>query len=111
MKFRLRDGFKFEVGNIKGVAITSKDNIRSGNVAYLDLNGKHGKTKTTLSDRFYFVLEGSGKFVIDDKTIEVEKDDVVIVPKNTIYDFQGKMKLILFSTPAFDPEYETYYEK
>ena len=110
MKFKMKDGFKFEVGDIKGVAITSKENIESGNVAYLDLNGRHGKTKTTLSDRFYFVLEGTGKFIIDEKTIEVEKDDVIIVPKNTTYDFQGKMKLILFSTPAFDPKYDVYFD-
>ena len=110
MRFRLEEGSRFKVGDVKGIAITSKDDIGSGNVAYLEVDGRHGKTKTTLSDRFYFVLEGEGEFIIDGKRVKVEKHDVIVIPKNTPYDFQGRMRLILFSTPAFDPNYEIGYE-
>ena len=110
MKLKLKDGNKFQVGDIKGVAISSKKDIESASIAFLDVKGKHGKMKSTGDDRFYFVLEGKGKFILNDKEIDVEKDDLIIVPKNTIYDFQGKMKLILFITPAFNPKNEVYFD-
>lgn len=62
--------------------------MESGSAAFLDVKGKQGKMKSTGDDRFYFVLEGNGKFVLDGKEISAEKEDLIIVPKNTIYDFQ-----------------------
>ncbi|MBI4895072.1 MAG: hypothetical protein HY831_01130 [Candidatus Aenigmarchaeota archaeon] len=37
------------------------------NVALIEINGKHGKLKCIKEDRIYFILEGTGDFIIDDK--------------------------------------------
>ena len=107
MKFSLKDGRKFEVGGIKGVAIAS---IPCGSVAYSEVSGRHGKIKTIAEDRFYFVIEGHGKFFVGKDTLDVEKNDVIVIPKNTPYDFEGKMKLIMFFTPAYNPKFEAKLE-
>jgi len=94
-----RDGFDINIYN------TKKDFERAS-TALLSVNGFHGRTKNKTNDRIYYVIEGVGEFIIEDKTISVKSTDVVIIPKNTLYDFKGNMKLFLVHTPAFDRENE-----
>lgn len=101
-KLKLAEGFRFGTNGVKAIEVSSKKDIESGNVVYIEVKGEYDKTKTTLSDRFYFILEGKGEFISEDETIGVEKDDLIIIPKNTIYFYRGEMKLILFNTPAFN---------
>jgi gentisate 1,2-dioxygenase len=102
MKLKLTDGNPFEVGGVKGYAVTSALCIKSGDVASLKIDGRHGRVKTTLSDRFYYVIAGAGNFEVGDKNLEVECGDLVVVPKDTPYDFAGCMELLMFCSPAFD---------
>ncbi len=77
------------------------------------MNGKHGKVKSTSSDRVYLVLSGKGFFEIDGERINVEKDDVVIVPKNTPYDYgstDAALELFLVHTPAYNRDTEVRME-
>ncbi len=104
MKFKLEDAHKFGWKGLDGWAYNSKDDFASASAAYFEVDGSHGKCKTHSSDRVYLVLEGEGEFIINDKVIEVEQSDVIIVPKNTPYDYSGKMKLFLVHTPAYMPE-------
>ena len=109
MRFKLKDAYKFGWKGLKGWAYNSKNDFPNASATYFEVTGKHGKIKTTKSDRVYLVLEGKGEFIINDKVINVEKDDVIIVPKNTPYDYKAKrgiMKLFLVHTPAFEPEAE-----
>ncbi|MCX6826427.1 MAG: cupin domain-containing protein, partial [candidate division Zixibacteria bacterium] len=74
----------------------------------------HGKVKSTKSDRVYLVLEGKGKFMVGNEKNDVKKDDVIIIPKNTPYDYKaigGKLKLFLVHTPAYDEKAEIKLEK
>ncbi len=106
MKFKLKDAYKFGWKGLKGWAYNSKDDFRNASAAYFEISGTHGRTKSKISDRIYLVLDGSGKFTIGEKTIQVKKMDVIIVPKNTPYDYKGKMKLYLVHSPAFDQSKE-----
>lgn len=111
MKFLLKSAFQFNREGLKGWSYNSKDEFDNTSAAYIEISDKkHGKVRTRRSDRVYYVAEGSGVFAIEDKEIEVNFTDVVIIPKNTIYDFWAKkgttMKLFLVHSPAFDPEYE-----
>jgi mannose-6-phosphate isomerase-like protein (cupin superfamily) len=110
MKFKLKNAFQFGWEGLKGWAYNSKDDFPNASAAYFEVNGAHGKIKTTESDRIYFVVEGKGEFVINGKGIPVEKTDVIIVPKNTPYDYNGIMKLFLIHSPAYDPEAEMKLE-
>lgn len=111
MKFSINNALKFSMEGVKGWSYNSKDEFEDMDAAFMEIGDKnHGKVRTKRSDRVYYVTEGSGIFIIDDKEIEVDATDVVIVPKNTIYDFRAKngtiMKLFLVQSPAFDPEAE-----
>ena len=106
MRFKLKDAFKFGWEGLKGWAYNSKDDFENASAVYFEVDGAHGKVKTTKSDRIYLILEGSGEFIIDDRIVQVEKMDVIIVPKNTFYDYKGKMKLFLVHSPAFDEDAE-----
>lgn len=66
------------------------------------VDGNHGKVYNEVSDRIYLVLDGEGYFEIEGKRFDVTKTDVVIVPKQTTYDYYGKMELFLVHSPAFD---------
>ena len=113
MKFSLENAFSFGREGLKGQAYNSKDDFPNASAAYFEVTGSHWKVKTTTSDRIYLVLEGQGEFTIGDKVISVSKTDVIIVPKNTIYDYRaigGTLKLFLVHTPAFDPEAEVKFE-
>jgi mannose-6-phosphate isomerase-like protein (cupin superfamily) len=109
MKFTKNKTFEFSWEGLKGWAYNSKEDFPQASTAYFEITGRHGKTKTTTSDRVYYVLEGEGIFEIADKKSKVQKTDVVIIPKNTEYDYWTTteiLKLFLVHTPAFDPEKE-----
>jgi hypothetical protein len=40
--------------------------------------------------------------------VPVGKDDVVIVPKNTDYDYRGQMRLFLIPTPAYEQDSDVH---
>lgn len=112
MKFTLEDARKFGWEGWGGWAYSSKEDFSSASTLYIEATKSHGKVKTTLSDRIYYVVDGKGEFDIDDEIVLVKKGDVVIVPKNTPYDYwaRGILKLFLVHVPAFDPEYEVKLE-
>ena len=114
MKFSIKDGHDFGWNGLKAKAINSKDEFENASAAYFEVTGSHGKVKTELSDRIYLVLEGEGLFVINDEEMAVTKDDVLIVPKNTPYDYWATkgftLKLYLVHTPAYDPSYEHHLD-
>lgn len=110
MKFTLNRARVFAWKGLKGWVYSSKEDFENASVAYFEVTESHGKVKTTRSDRVYFVIDGEGEFIIDEEIISVKESDVVIVPKNTPYDYKVKkhhiLKLFLVHIPAYDPEAE-----
>ena len=114
MKYKLNKVFKFGWKGIKGWSYNSKDDFSNASAAYFEVTGRHGKIKTTHSDRIYYILDGKGEFIINDEVLSVTKTDVIIVPKDTPYDYRaigGVMKLYLVHSPAFEPDAEVKLEK
>jgi len=110
MKFMKYNARKFSWKGINGWAYSSKEDFSKMSCAYIVVTGRHGKIKNTKSDRLYFVIEGGGQFIIKDEPEKVREGDVVIIPKNTPFDYIGKMKLLLVDSPAFDPEADVKME-
>lgn len=50
----------------------------------------------------WFIVEGSGTFVIDDEKLDVSPRDLVVVPPNKRVHYFGKMKMLLCTSPAFN---------
>jgi mannose-6-phosphate isomerase-like protein (cupin superfamily) len=75
----------------------------------------HGKTKTTEAGRVYFVLQGSGTFNVKNCKESVQPHDVIVIEKNTFYDFWAdtgtKLKVLLVNIPAFNPLSEVSFEE
>jgi len=109
MKLTLEKANKFDWEELKGFAYNSADDFANLSGAYLEVTGSHGKVKTSYSDRIYYIIEGNGEFIIDNNIIEVTKTDVIIIPKNTPYDYKaigGVMKLFLVHSPAYNSDKE-----
>lgn len=56
----------------------------------------------------WFILEGNGTFVIDDEKYTVGPKDLVVVPPNIKIHYFGKMKMLLCTSPAFNPANEQH---
>lgn len=113
MKFTLDKAHKFGWKGLTGRAYNSNKDFENASTSYFEVTNKHGKVKTTRSDRVYLVIDGEGEFIINNKVISVKKTDVIIVPKNTPYDYKtkkGTLKLFLVHIPAYLPEYEVILE-
>ncbi len=112
-KFKLKDAYKFGWKGLKGLAFNSREDFERASASMFEVTGKHGKVKSLISDRVYLVLEGRGEFIINEEIVPVEKDDVIIIPKNTPYDYravEGTLKLFLVHTPAFNETEEVILE-
>lgn len=62
----------------------------------------------TESTYAWFIIDGNGTFVIDDEKIEVNSKDLVVVPPNKRIHYFGKMKMLLCTSPAFNPANEQH---
>ena len=108
--YKKSGGRQIRFGGIAGVAVTSGVDRASGDVAILTVRGAHGGVLDRVSDRFYVVIEGTGRFSIAGTEFPVEVDDVVVIPPNTAYDFSGEMKVVIFCSPPFNPENDVAVE-
>lgn len=105
MKFELNNAQQFGQEGLRGWAFNNKKNFANASAAYLEVTGEHGKVKTTISDRVYFVIDGTGDFDLDGEIFTIGKTDVIIVPKNTPYNFKATseiLKLFLVHSPTFE---------
>ena len=72
--------------------------------ALIEINGDHGKIRCLNEDRIYFIIDGQGKFIINDEIKDVEANDLIFIPKNTPYNIIGKIKFFLICSPEFNPD-------
>jgi len=72
--------------------------------ALIEINGNHGALKCLKEDRIYFIIGGKGKFVINNQETKVSANDLIFIPKKTIYNIIGKMKYFLVCSPRFNPK-------
>ena len=59
-------------------------------------------TKNVADDRAYYVL--SGKLVINGSICV--PGDIIYIPKNTEYQFEGTFEALIIDTPAFNEKYD-----
>ncbi|MPM61171.1 hypothetical protein SDC9_108027 [bioreactor metagenome] len=60
------------------------------------------------SDFLYYILEGSGIWVVEDREFEVRAGDAVIVPSGNRFWFRGNLKQICITAPAWEEKYERH---
>lgn len=89
----------------------SKDHDVGYSIVRTHLNGKHPFMKNIKSNRTYYLLDGSAKFIFDTEKIDVQKGEMLSIPKDTKYAFKGKFDAILVDCPAFEPENDVIYNE
>ena len=62
------------------------------------------------SDVAYYVLDGEGKCVIEDKEYQIKKGDLVFLPHGTKYKNLHGLTLLAIANPRFDRKKRTYFE-
>ena len=55
-----------------------------------------------ISTMYYYVIEGSGYFIIEDQKYKVEKDNIVEIPSKHKYTYKGNLKMFEIMNPCFD---------
>ena len=66
------------------------------------LNGFHGTFINTKSIKYYFIIDGKAKVIINDELYEVEKGDFVLIPINAKHSIEGEVEFAIMCMPSFD---------
>lgn len=76
------------------------------NVAVIELNGRYpakGRVFNEISKELAFIVEGSGKMVVEGKEILVAKGDLTMVMPGEKFFWEGNLKMVMPCTPAWTP--------
>ncbi len=98
---------------IEVFAYNTKEDFEQASVGLVEAKGRHGRIRQPISDRVYLILEGEGEFFFGEEegeVVPVAKDDVVLIPKNTVYDYRGRMRLFLVHTPAYEQDSDVHLD-
>lgn len=90
--------------SVQGRAVISSDDFERLGCGVFRVETRHGRIKNIASDRLYLVLDGEGRFTVAEASFAVTKGDVVLVPRNTPYDYEGQLTLFLVHSPANNDE-------
>ncbi|KKU29192.1 MAG: hypothetical protein UX80_C0008G0025 [Candidatus Amesbacteria bacterium GW2011_GWA2_47_11b] len=77
------------------------------NAAVIKLNGRYpenGRAVNTECKEVGYVVEGSGKLVVEDKTVRLKKGDVVLIEVGEKYYWEGNLVMFIPCTPAWTPK-------
>jgi mannose-6-phosphate isomerase-like protein (cupin superfamily) len=93
-----------------GVSITLYPSNRDdANIVYEEvLEGHFEEFLSTKSTYTWFIIDGEGTFVVNDEKFPVVEKDIVTIPPNNRIHYFGKMKMLLFTVPAFDEKNERH---
>jgi len=103
-KYSLPNEKSFTIQDLIGFVYSDAKNYDGIDAVRIIADGSSGQANTGYCDRIYLVLVGTGEFVIDGNVIEVTKDDVIVLPKNTSYEYHGSMELFEVNSLAFRSE-------
>ncbi|ENN96756.1 hypothetical protein J422_00526 [Methanocaldococcus villosus KIN24-T80] len=74
-------------------------------LAEVPINGKTLLHRHKTSEEIYFILEGKGKMILDNKEFEIEMGDTILIPPNTkhkvINTGDKPLKILCASYPAY----------
>jgi len=97
------EGIKRKINEYYKVTnLLTKENSEKVSFAIGDAKNHYETTKNIKSDRIYYVLEGKIIVKKENKEFVAEKGDLIFIPKNTEYHFEGTFETILINSPAFD---------
>lgn len=83
--------------------------IPTANVVHIDVRvGHFQEFKDKKSTFIYYIVKGKGIFFLNDKKVEAQATDLIVIPPNTRIHYFGTMKMVLTTTPAFNAKNEVH---
>ncbi len=83
--------------------------LKSISVARIRVNGRHPQEDDTQfieqkCDVVFYIIQGSGKVIIGDKSYDLIADDTISIPKGVKYYIEGSLDYIASTSPAYSPD-------
>lgn len=75
------------------------------NVAYVEMTGRYpreGRVTNEKSKELAYIMEGNGKIVVEGKETELTEKDLISLKPGERFYWEGKMKMIVSCSPAWD---------
>lgn len=107
--FKPEDAAVIEKNGVKMRIYTTK--AESGNAAVLYQKTQKGHTEEFLhekSDFIYYILEGRGVWIVENRAFEARAGDIVVVPAGKRFWFRGNLKQVCITAPAWEEKYERH---
>lgn len=107
--FKPEDAAVIEKKGVKMRIYTTKAEFKNAAVLYQET--QKGHTEEFLhekSDFIYYILEGSGVWIVEDREFEARAGDVVVVPAGKRFWFRGNLKQVCITAPAWEEQYERH---
>lgn len=90
-----------------GVDISVFGSINGSDIVYEETEtGCFEEFYNDVSTHTWFIIEGSGIFVIDDESIKVNEKDIISIPPKKRIHYFGKMRMLLITSPEWKEENE-----
>lgn len=71
-----------------------------------ELDGDHPAVRNHVSDKAYFILEGTGTAQISSIKETVNANDFIKIPRGEAHSISGKLRYVIICSPPFDPNNE-----
>ena len=85
--------------------IINQSHTDSISLTWVTLFGRHEKVVNTISDRVYYIVDGEADFENgDNEKDSVTGGDVVLIPKDVPYVFEGHMTYVVMNSPGYVPD-------
>jgi mannose-6-phosphate isomerase-like protein (cupin superfamily) len=73
----------------------------------IELDGRYPSVGRVFNEKckeLFFIINGSGKLIIENKEIILNKEDLILVEAGEKYYWKGKMKMFVSCKPSWYPE-------
>jgi mannose-6-phosphate isomerase-like protein (cupin superfamily) len=102
MIFKRQDAFRTMKNDVDMWIYTSKDDLAVAAVVYQETAIGHSEEFRHHESAFiFYIVEGSGVWIIEDEEFAVEATDVVIVPAGKRFYYRGNFKQVCITAPAW----------
>lgn len=93
------------------LVIPSGNTDSHGDFFVYSIKGHDCYSYNSESTHIYHIIDGTGKFIIDEKIIEVKAGDTVTIEPNKVFTYEGNMIITFEMTPNFKEENDHFVKK
>lgn len=93
------------------LVIPSDNTDEHGNFFVYSIKGHDCYSYNSESTHIYRIIDGNGKFIVDDKNIEVNPGDSITIEPNKVFTYEGNMILTFEMIPNFKEENDHFVKK